>query len=74
MKLTRVGVDLAKQVSQVHGIDRAVRGQRLLKWPRSAKPGRSTIERKWRKQVVCSVGGAPDTILDVRNDMLVRLA
>ena len=37
MKLTRVGVDLAKQVFQVHGVDRAERPV----WCRRLKRGRA---------------------------------
>jgi transposase len=41
MKLTRVGVDLAKNVFQVHGVDRAERPVWCKRLKRNGKPAKA---------------------------------
>jgi transposase len=60
MKLTRVGVDLAKQVFQVHGVDRAERPV----WCQRLKRGRWIGEFERSVEPGCEIGmeacgGAP---------------
>ncbi len=52
MKLTRVGVDLAKQVFQVHGVDRA----RTAVWCRRLKRGRWIAELERNVEPGCEIG------------------
>jgi transposase len=52
MKLTRVGVDLAKQVFQVHGVDRAERPV----WCQRLKRGRWIGELERNVEPGCEIG------------------
>lgn len=52
MKLTRVGVDLAKQVFQVHGVDRAERPV----WCQRLKRGRWIAELECNVEPGCEIG------------------
>jgi len=52
MKLTRVGVDLAKQVFQVHGVDRAERPV----WCQRLKRGRWIVELERTVEPGCEIG------------------
>jgi transposase len=52
MKLTRVGVDLAKQVFQVHGVDRAERAV----WCQRLKRGRWIAELEGHVEPGCEIG------------------
>lgn len=52
MKLTRVGVDLAKQVFQVHGVDRAERP----KWRKRLKRSRWIAELEQEAEPGCEIG------------------
>ena len=52
MKLTRVGVDLAKQVFQVHGVDRAERPV----WCQRLKRGRWITELERNVEPSCEIG------------------
>jgi transposase len=62
MKLTRVGVDLAKQIFQVHGVDRVEqpiwcqplkRGRWIAEFERNVEPG---CEIGWRRAAARIIG------------------